>query len=101
MATPATGYQYPLKNADERLKLAVWAKGTPISGFDSRIWRHDKCGIVMNYADHGNTNSKFGWEIDHIFPSASGGQTVLGNLQPLNWLNNRRKGNQYPWTCSN
>lgn len=99
MAMQAPGYQYPLKNADERLKLAVWVKGTPISNFDPRIWRRDKCGKAMKYADHGNTNSDYGWEIDHIFPSSLGGQTVLGNLQPLNWLNNRRKGNQYPWQC--
>ncbi len=101
MLNVAVGYQYPLKNADEQLKLAIWAKGFPIVGYDPAVWRRDKCGSAMMYADHGITDSDYGWEIDHIFPVASGGQTVLGNLQPLNWLNNRRKGNQYPWTCSN
>jgi 5-methylcytosine-specific restriction endonuclease McrA len=48
---------------------------------------------------HGNTESEHGWEIDHIYPTALGGQTELDNLQPLNWQNNRAKGDTYPWRC--
>ncbi|MGC2237088.1 MAG: HNH endonuclease signature motif containing protein [Pyrinomonadaceae bacterium] len=53
----------------------------------------------MRYTDHGNTNSEFGWEIDHIYPEARGGKTVLGNLQPLYWKTNRQKSDTYPWSC--
>lgn len=63
------------------------------------VWRRDACGHAMRYTDHGNTNSEFGWEIDHIYPEARGGKTVLGNLQPLYWKTNRQKSDTYPWSC--
>ena len=37
-----------------------------------------------------------GWEIDHIVPAARGGGDDLSNLQPSQWENNRRKGDDYP-----
>lgn len=92
-------YNYPFSNADDRLKRAVWNKGRPITGYDSNVWRHDTCGSVMKYSDHGNTSSKFGWEIDHIRPKAKGGSDDLSNLQPLYWKTNRDKGDTYPWSC--
>ena len=92
-------YKYPFSTTDEQTKLAVWAKGNPIQGYDPAIWRHDICGAVMKYADHGNTNSKHGWEIDHIYPQSLGGQTEWDNLQPLYWENNRAKSDRYPWKC--
>jgi HNH endonuclease len=90
-------YVYPLLEASEQTKLAVWAKGHIIPNFDSAIWRRDICGTAMKYSEHGNTDSTYGWEIDHIQPEALDGLTVLNNLQPLNWKNNRAKGDTYPW----
>jgi len=55
----------------------------------------------MRYTDHGDHQSKFGWEIDHIRPVSKGGSDRLDNLQPLYWENNRRKGDTYPWYCEN
>jgi len=70
----------------------VWNKALGIPGQDMRLWRQDPCGAYM-YRDHyGNTNSKWGWEIDHIQPVAHRGTDVMGNLQALQWQNNRRKG---------
>lgn len=92
-------YQYPFANADERLKLAVWIKGKPIPNYDPAIWRWDVCGKVMCFSQHGNTNSEFGWEIDHIIPRSRGGPTVLENLQPLNWKTNRHKADDLQWSC--
>ncbi len=92
-------YVYPFSNTDESTKRAVWAKGRIIPGYDASVWRHDTCGMVMFYADHGDTNSEHGWEIDHIIPRALNGPTVLSNLQPLNWRNNRSKSDRYPWAC--
>ena len=92
-------YKYPFHNAREDLKLAVWKKGLPIEGYDAAVWRRDICGTVMKYSEHGNTSSEHGWEIDHIKPTALGGKDTLDNLQPLQWENNRAKGDTYPWHC--
>jgi len=97
-------YKYPFKDANEQTKLAVWNKGRIIvengKQYDPAIWRWDICGNVMKYSEHGNTNSEHGWEIDHIKPTAKDGKTTLDNLQPLHWTNNRKKGDNYPWSCS-
>ena len=77
----------------------VWEKGRVIDGHDPSTWRQDICGDVMKFEDYGNTDSKHGWEIDHIKPVAKEGTDNLSNLQPLQWDNNRRKGDTYPWTC--
>jgi len=84
--------QYPFADASEELKQAVWQKGRIIPDFDSGIWRWDIYGSVMQYAQHGNTDSSLGWEIDHIYPQSLGGSDNLYNLQPLQWENNRKKG---------
>lgn len=93
-------YTYPFKGTDEDTKLKVWAKGKPIKDFDEKVWRHDACGKVMKYSEHGNMDSDYGWEIDHINPTAKGGANTWDNLQPLNWNVNRSKGDTYPWNCS-
>lgn len=74
----------------------VWEKGQIVTGFDSAIARKDACGAWMlryNYADE---NSIYGWEIDHVFPKNLGGNDNIENLRPMQWNNNRAKGNDYP-----
>lgn len=92
-------YAYPFADADEELKRAVWGKGKIDTEWDSERYRRDICGSLMEYTQHGNINSIFGWEIDHKKPTSAGGSNSLDNLQPLQWDNNRRKGDQYPWSC--
>jgi 5-methylcytosine-specific restriction endonuclease McrA len=85
-------YNYPFENAPEEKKLEVWRKGQEIDGYDKDIWRKDAYGSAMKYSEHGNRNSKNGWEIDHITPISQGGNDDLANLQPLQWENNLTKG---------
>jgi len=72
---------------------AIWKKGEIEPEYPS--FRKDKCGASMQRSKYGKTE-QFGWEIDHIKPVAAGGTDDLDNLQPLQWENNRSKGDDYP-----
>lgn len=79
---------------------AVWTKATVVPGFNPATTRKDRCGAWIHFADYGKTTEN-GWEVDHIVPVALGSGDELNNLQPLQWQNNRHKGDSYPnWTCA-
>lgn len=72
---------------------AVWEKAQIIYYIEKDSKRKDRCGATILRNEYGNTNSSFGWEIDHIYPASLGGSSDdLSNLQPLQWKNNRSKG---------
>jgi 5-methylcytosine-specific restriction endonuclease McrA len=73
---------------------AVWDKGRAIDGYDPNAWRRDAYGTPMKRPDYGRTDKKNGWEVDHVYPVAAGGGDELTNMQPLQWENNRKKGDQ-------
>ena len=85
----------------EAEKLAVWNKASVIPNQNPQEYRKDACGALISWNLYGNTNSKYGWEIDHITPVAKGGGDELSNLQPLQWENNRHKSDSLPgyWSC--
>jgi hypothetical protein len=79
---------------------AVWEKATPVIGYDPTISRRDSCGAMIKRSDYGNTNSRYGWEVDHIKPVSKDGKDDLQNLQPLQWENNRYESDNFPqWYC--
>lgn len=79
---------------------AVWEKAHIINYYEKDVKRKDPCGATILRKEYGNTNSSFGWEVDHIKPLSSYGSDDLSNLQPLQWENNRYKGDNYPnWSC--
>ena len=81
----------------QSLVEAVWEKGQVVPGWDPNLFRADACGAMMMKSAYGQTTD-WGWEIDHIKPLSKGGCDDLDNLQPLQWENNRRKSDQWPWS---
>jgi hypothetical protein len=76
----------------------VWRKAMAVAGMDPAEWRKDAAGAWMQRSQYGRTTEMGnGWEIDHIVPVAHGGDDGLGNLQALQWQNNRGKGDTYPY----
>lgn len=85
---------------EEQIRL-VWEKGTLVPGYDAAKYRKDVAGAWIAWDKYGDNTSEtgLGWEIDHRKPVSRGGTDNLGNLRPLQWANNRSKGDDYPkWT---
>lgn len=79
---------------------AVWGKGQIVPGSDPAVLRKDACGAWIRRGEFGQ-QTDYGWEIDHIHPVAAGGSDHVSNLQPLQWQNNRHKGDDWPsWSCA-
>lgn len=75
--------------SDEKIQM-VWEKGNPISGYDSGMWRLDERKTIIKRDEYGS-QTRYGWNVDHIEPQSKGGGDELSNLRPLHWKNNAAK----------
>jgi hypothetical protein len=92
--TTVQGASFP-----ELVVQAVWQKGNIVPGVDPARRRKDCCGAWIDRFSYGSTGD-LGWEIDHVLPVSQGGPDDLYNLQPLQWRNNRHKGDDWPgWSA--
>ena len=83
----------------EQVIQRVWEKARIVDGYNGDSIRKDSCGAWILRSQYGNTDSMFGWEIDHVYPVSKGGGDDLQNLRPIQWENNRSKSDNYPnWT---
>lgn len=73
----------------------VWRKAKVVPGYDPSLWRKDFAGAWIAYNAYGQ-QGPFGWEIDHLKPVILRGTDDISNLYPLQWQNNRTKGDNFP-----
>jgi len=91
---------------DIELAMKIW---NDVFGADKTMVL-DCFGTYICKADYGNHEKKrqapdgksyyYGWDLDHIRPRSSFPQPEAGdlfnNLEPIHWLNNQEKSDQYP-----
>ncbi|MFT4936813.1 MAG: hypothetical protein ACI9LT_003535 [Pseudoalteromonas distincta] len=75
----------------EQDKFAAWQACSPVQGLLPSDYRVDADGNIIRWADYGS-QSQYGWEIDHVLPSALGGASHASNYRALHWKANRSRG---------
>lgn len=82
----------------------VWEKAKIVEGYDETRYRKDACGAWIIRNRYGDTDSLYGWVIDHVVPQSlliekGFSQAMIDNLQNLRAMqhdNNTSKSNDYP-----
>ncbi len=84
-----------MANFSEDKINAVWSKAQKDEEYDENEHRKDACGAWIARSEYGKQTEE-GWDIDHSFPLAMGGDNSEFNLQALHWRNNRSKADSFP-----
>lgn len=74
----------------------AWNNANIIRGKNPDVYRKDKYGNEIYKSSYGKT-SNMGWKIDHKHPIAKGGTNSPRNLQAVQWEENRKKSDKYPY----
>lgn len=75
------------------------------SVMESTVWKksrvYDFAGRPIVKAAYNDRNSKFGWNVDHIYPQSRGGKTADYNLICCHIQTNNEKADRFPCFASN
>ena len=82
----------------------AWNRATVVEGFDKSRYRKDACGAWIIRNKYGDTDSIYGWQVDHIVPQSLLREKGISesmidnslNLRALQHENNDSKSDDYP-----
>ena len=82
----------------------AWNRANIVEGFDKNRYRKDACGAWIIRNKYGDTDSRYGWEVDHIVPQSflrdkGFSESMIDNslnLRALQHENNESKSDDYP-----
>ncbi len=88
---------------EEQIQEA-WNRASVVEGFDKNRYRKDACGAWIIRNKYGDTDSLYGWEVDHIVPQSllrdkGFSESMIDNslnLRALQHENNASKSDDYP-----
>lgn len=89
--------------SDKQIQDA-WERASIVDGYDKTRFRKDACGAWIIRDKYGDTDSLYGWVIDHVVPQAllkerGVSQEMIdsgANLRALQHENNASKSDDYP-----
>ena len=85
-----------IRNFALEMAESIWNRAAEMEGLDPELFRKDACGAGMARSQYGMRDSNFGWEIDHVYPIAMGGDDNIENLRAMQWENVESKGSDFP-----
>ena len=88
---------------EEQIQNA-WNRATVVEDYDKDRYRKDACGAWIIRNKYGDTDSLYGWQVDHIVPQSflrdkGFSESMIDNslnLRALQHENNESKSDDYP-----
>ena len=82
--------------ATKKQQEQAWNNAHTIRGKNPDVYRKDDFGNVIFKNSYG-LKSTMGCEVDHSHPKSKGGTDSPKNLQAVQWEENRKKSDKYPY----